>query len=112
MKPNKIKYFSKGSRKGNMLMTRIRMDRSHLNLHKFVIGVSDNPICMCHAKQKSSLHFMIDCFLYSVQHQTLFDLVEQYVPKSNRLGKFKKYETSITGVNTDKPAYNYTNLNI
>ena len=53
MKPNKIKHFSKGSKIGNMLMTRIRMDRSDLNLHKFVIGLSDNPICMCHAKQES-----------------------------------------------------------
>ena len=93
MKPNKIKHFSKGSKTGNILMTRIRMDRSDLNLHKFVIGLSDTPICMCHAKQESSLHFMIDCFLYSVERQTLFDLVEQYVPKFNRLGKFKKYET-------------------
>ena len=112
MKPNKIKHFSKGSKTGNKLMTRIRMDRSDLNLHKFVIGLSDNPICMCHAKQESSLHFMIDCFLYSVERQTLFGLVEQYVPKFNTLGKFKKYETLIMGVNIDNPDYYHTNMNI
>ena len=55
---------------------------------------------------------MIDCFLYSVERQTLFGLVEQYVPKFNRLGKFKKYETLIMGVNIDNPDYYHTNMNI
>ena len=65
LKPDKIKHFANGSKVGNILMTRIRLDRSDLNLHKFTIGHSDTPQCMCHAKQESSLHYLIDCFLYS-----------------------------------------------
>ena len=46
LKPNKIKKKSKGSKVGNILLTRIRLDRSDLNLHKFNTGHSDTPECM------------------------------------------------------------------
>ena len=112
MKPDKIKHFSNGSKIGNILLTRIRLDRSDLNLHKFTIGHSDSPQCMCHAKQESSLHFMIDCFLYSNERQTLFDLVEQLYPKFKSLSKIRKYEALVMGINTDNPDYKYVNTNI
>ena len=92
LKPDKIKHFSKGSKVGNILLTRIRLDRSDLNLHKYTIGYSDTHVCMCHAKQESSLHFIIDCFLYSNDCQTLFNLVEQFIPNFNRLNKRHKLE--------------------
>ena len=81
---------------------------------KAVIWQAQNQFveAWCHAKQESSQHFMIDCFLYSVERQTLYSLVEQFVPNFNRLGKFKKYETLIMGVNIDNPDYDYTNTNI
>ena len=37
LKPNKIKHYSKGSKVGNMLLTRIRLDKSELKLHKFTV---------------------------------------------------------------------------
>ena len=43
MKPDKIKHFSNGFKIGNILLTRIRLDRSDLNLHKFSIGHSEDP---------------------------------------------------------------------
>ena len=51
LKPNKIKHFDKGSKNGNTLLTRIRLDRSDLNQHKYSIGKSDSPECVCHAKK-------------------------------------------------------------
>ena len=41
LKPQKHKHFSKGSKNGNILMTRIRLGRSELNMHKFSIGQSE-----------------------------------------------------------------------
>ena len=38
MKPPSVKHFSKGSKHGNKLITRLRVSRSDLNLHIF------NPI--------------------------------------------------------------------
>ena len=73
LKPAKFKHFSKGSKLGNKLLTRIRLERSDLNLHKFTIGQSESSECLCHFKQESSQHYLIDCFLYSSERQTLFD---------------------------------------
>ena len=112
LKPNKIKHYSKGSKSGNILLTRIRLDRSDLNLHKFIIGLSDNPNCLCHAKQESSLHFMIDCFLYTVERQTLFCQVEQFVPNFKNLSKTKQYEILVFGLKIENPDYEYTNRSI
>ena len=67
---------------------------------------------MCHAKQESSLHFIIDCFLYSNERQTLYNLVEQFIPNFKTFNKSKKYEILVMGINTDNPDYNYLNTNI
>ena len=109
LKPNKIKFYSKGSKVGNILLTRIRLDRSELNLHKFTIGQSDTPQCLCHAEQESSLHFMINCFLYSVERQVLFGQVEQYVPNFSNFSKKKQYEILVFGIKQENPEYYYTN---
>ena len=109
LKPNKIRHYSKGSKVGNILLTRIRLDRSELNLHRFVIGQSDSPQCLCYARQESSLHFMIDCFLYSVERQVLFGQVEHYVPNFSNLSKIKQYEILVFGLKRENPEYYYTN---
>ena len=83
-----------------------------MNLHKYTIGHSDTPECMCHAIQGLSLHFIIDCFLYSNEDQTLFNLVEQFIPNFKTFNKVRKYEALVLGINTDNPDYNYTNKNI
>ena len=107
LKPNKIRHYSKGSKVGNILLTRIRLDRSELNLHRFVIGQSDSPQCLCYARQESSLHFMIDCFLYSVERQVLFGQVEHYVPNFSKLSKIKQYEILVFGLKRENPEYYY-----
>ena len=112
MKPVKIKHLSKGSKTGNTLLTRVRLDRSDLNLHKYSIGLSDSPECICHAKQESSFHFIMDCFLYTSERQTLYSLVEQYIPNFDKFNKRKKYEVLIIGIHTENPDYEYTNTNI
>ena len=80
LKPNRFKHYSCGSKIGNTLLTRIRLDRSDLNLHRYTIGSSDSPECACHAKQESSYHYIIDCFLYDCERQILFDSVEYFIP--------------------------------
>ncbi len=52
MKPPSIKHFSKGSKHGNKLITRLRVGPSDLNLHKLTIGLIEKPECMCHAKEE------------------------------------------------------------
>ena len=109
LKPDKIKHFCKGSKIGNTLLTRIRLDRSDLNLHKYSIGKADSPECACHARQESSYHFMIDCFLYTCERQILFNSVEHYIKNFRNLGKRKQFEILTIGINITNPDYNYVN---
>ena len=76
LKPKKFKYFSKGSKFGNSLLTRIRVGRSYINQHTFSIGHTDSPQCLCHFREESPSHYFIDCFLYTPERQALFGLIE------------------------------------
>ena len=75
IKPSAVKHYAKGSKEGNILLTRLHLGRSDLSLHKFSIGQIDRPDCLCHAKEESTRHYLIDCFLFSAERQTLFSLV-------------------------------------
>ena len=109
LKPEKIKHFDKGSKTGNTFLTRIRLDRSELNQHKYSIGRSESPECVCHAKQESSYHYLIDCFLYECERQILYDSVEYFIKNFRKLGKRKKFEILTIGININNPDYYYTN---
>ena len=112
LKPKKLRHFSKGSKLGNTLLARIRLNRSDLNLHKFTIGLVDTSECLCHAKKESSIHYLIECFLYSGERQTLFTLVEHYIPNFNLQNKTTKFEILVNGINIENPDFNNTNTSI
>ena len=92
MNPTKVKHYPNGSKLGNKVMTQItqiRVGRSELNSHRFTIGLSENPEYICHTKQESSLHFILDFFVYTAKHQILFYLIEHYVPRFFRMKKMQ-----------------------
>ena len=101
LKPPRFKHFSRGSKKGNSLLTRIRVGRSLLNQHSFTIGHAESPECLCHFKTESPEHYFLDCFLYSPERQTLFSLFEHHVPNFHRLSKKKKLDLIIRGINIE-----------
>ena len=103
LKLSKIKHFSKGSKIGNTLLSRIRLDRSDIDLHTLSYE------CLCHAKHELWLHYLIYCFLYSGVRQTLFNMVQHYIQNFNQLNKAMKYEVLVKGIQTDNPEYNSTN---
>ena len=76
LKPPKIKHYSKGMKQSNILLTRLRVGRSDLNLHKFSNGFTDTPECMFHAKEESTLQYFLECFIYTAERRTMFSLVE------------------------------------
>ena len=98
MKPQKYKHFSRGTKQSNSLLTRIRVGRSDLNQHKFSIGHSDSPECLCHHKEESPQHYFLEC-------QALFDLIEHYIPKFKRLSKKEKLNIIIFGLDIDNPEF-------
>ena len=72
LKPSRYKHFSKGNKIGNSLLTRLRLNRSELNLHRFDINLHDSPECACHAKFESSIHFLMDCLFILVSVRYYF----------------------------------------
>ena len=59
------------------LLTRLRLDFSHLNEHKFRHGFKDtlNTSCTCGVEFETTEHFLLHCQLYSTQRSELFDKI-------------------------------------
>ena len=108
-KPPRYIHFSKGSKLGNTLLTRIRVGRSDLNQHKFTIGLVENPECICHFRSKSPEHYFLDCFLYLPERRILFGLIEHYVPFFPKLTKKEKLEMILKGVYINDNTFLTTN---
>ena len=100
LKPKRYKHFSRGSKRGNMLHTQLRVGRSFLNLHGFTIGLSDSPECLCH-RTESVEHYLLHCFLYNEERRVLFSSAEQLIPKFANFSNKKKVDLLINGVNID-----------
>ena len=67
---------------GVNLVTRLRLQFSHLNEHKFRHGFSDtiNPMCVCRTKIEITEHFLLRCQFYSTQRLELFENLEKVEP--------------------------------
>ena len=60
---------------GLKLLTRLRLDLSHLNQQKFNHNFQDclNPLCSCSLEVKSISNFSLHCHYYSNIHSTLLN---------------------------------------
>ena len=60
---------------GVKLLTRLRLNFSHLNEHKFRHNFKDtiNPMCNCGAATEITIHYHLRCRLYSVKRAELLD---------------------------------------
>ena len=109
MKPAKYKTFSVGYKYSNSILTRFRTGRTDLNLDRFTIGLSTDPSCQCHHKVESSEHFILDCFLFTVERQKLFEQVEHLIPKFSKFNKKEKFHILTRGVEALNPDFYHTN---
>ena len=112
LKPTKYKAFSVGPKFSNSILTRFRTGRTGLNLDKFTLGQTVDPGCLCHHKSESSEHFLLDCFLYTVERQNLYHQVEHFIPNFTKLTKKAKFLILTEGINTTNPEFYYTNVRI
>ena len=67
---------------GVKLLTRLRLQFSHLNEHKFRHGFGDpiNAMCACGSEVETTEHFLLRCHLYSPQRLELFENLEKVDP--------------------------------
>ena len=56
-------------------LTRLRVNLSHLNEHKFRHNFQDtlNPLCSCSLEPESITHYLLHCHFYNVHRKTLLD---------------------------------------
>ena len=75
--PNPPQFYNDGSKRGNILHTRLRAQMSHLNSHLFRIQKTDSPACICGHKNENNRHFILHCPNYTNQRNILFDEISQ-----------------------------------
>ena len=60
---------------GLKLLTRLRLNFSHLNEHKFRHNFNDtiNPMCSCGKEPETTLHYLLRCNFYSIYRLELLN---------------------------------------
>ena len=90
----------------------MRVGRSYLNEHSFSIGLSESPECLCHHPRESPKHIFLQCFLYNVERQTLFDRVLRILPKYKTFSETKKLDVLLNGIHPENPDFYYSNKQV
>ena len=69
------------------ILTRLRLQFSHLKEHKFRHGFGDtvSPICGCNAEIEDTEHFLLRCHFYSIQRFELFNNINKVDPSFTQL---------------------------
>ena len=65
-------YYSLGSKAGNILHTRLRLNSSHLRAHMYTQGKAESPHCSCGYKREDTQHYLLCCPLHILPRATLF----------------------------------------
>ena len=84
LKPRKTqtpKHFYSGSRRAQVLHTRLRTNCSSLSLDLFHRNITDSPLCRCGSIENNQ-HFFFHCRFYRMQRIELINTVRQYTDPS------------------------------
>ena len=75
VKPRENSVFAVHDINGVKLLTRLRLDFSHLNELKFGHNFNDiiNPICSCGKEAETTLHYLLRCDLYLIHRLELLN---------------------------------------
>lgn len=77
------KYYYIGSRRAQVLHTRLRTNCSSLNLHLFLKNITESPLCQCGSIENTE-HYFLYCKYYQDQRDELLSVVTPYhIPTVN-----------------------------
>ena len=71
------KYYYVGSRRAQILHTRLRTNCSGLNIDLFTRNISDSPLCSCGSIEDAQ-HFFFHCRYYTAQRDILLNATREY----------------------------------
>ena len=83
-------YYNHGSKRANILHTRLRLGFSSLRSHLFKHNLIDSPVCECKSTDESIFHFFFDCNRHTAVRNTHLDNIIQICNKSNKYYKVSK----------------------
>ena len=80
---------------GLKLLTRLRLQFSHLKEHKFRHGFGDtfSPMCGCNAEIEDTEHFLLRCLFYSIQRFELSHNINKVDPSFEQLDTKEQVNT-------------------
>ena len=111
-KNKKVKHYSRGiSKYANALHTQLRVGQSYLNSHGFKINLKEDDLCLCYRAETTS-HYFLDCFLYPVERESLFNNISQHLPSFKTFSKSKKLETILFGFNLSNTEPDQRNISV
>ena len=77
------KHYYIGSRRAQILHTRLRTNCSSLNLHLFLKNITESPLCRCGSIENTE-HFFLYCRYHQAQRDELISVITPYqVPTTN-----------------------------
>ena len=86
-------FLAMGSKKGNILHTRLRLKSSQLNAHRYAQGKAEAPTCSCGNLKEDTEHFLTLCPIYSTARASLFEKLSSipnlHFPNLSRTQKLK-----------------------
>ena len=99
IKPKKYFHFKFGSKRGNALLTQLRVGRSFLNSHSFVLGMEDLPYCDICYVEENTCHYMLTCDFFKEQRDVLFKTVSELIPNFITFTMKRKLDLLLYGIN-------------
>ena len=113
IKPSSNSLFNCHSLKGIKLITRLRLDLSHLRMHKFRLNFQDtlNPIWSCGDDIETAIHYLLHCSNYSDEGRTLLEGLQSIGEKIHDKSDSQITELLLFGVSSNNDASNTYILN-
>ena len=83
IRPKPNSFFNCCNLKGIRLITRLRLELSHLREHKFKYNFQNclNPLCSCGSSIESTSHFLLHCPIFHDKRHTLLSTLNNIDPK-------------------------------
>ena len=88
IRPKPNSFFNCCNLKGIRLITRLRLDLSHLREHKFKYNFQNclNPLCSCGSRIESTSHFLLHCPIFRDKRHTFLstlNIIDSKLLESN-----------------------------
>ena len=101
IRPSQTYVYNVNDYVGLKLLTRLRLNLSHLYEHKFRHNFQDtvNPLCSCSLESESTTHFLLHCPFYNNQRIALFESIRDIDESISNLSEDNLANTLLYGNN-------------